>query len=242
MKIGYAVVASDDNPMYLDFWPIVSKLWKRLGITPVLLYFGNGKPSEEHGVVLRMLQREDLPLATCWARYWFAAHSENADETIIISDIDMLPFSRWYFVDQLEKFDDNEYVHLNPCIETYTRLPSCYHVAKGSRFKEMLELPDDFDESFRVLKSQNYNNENDYKATGHRQWCYDEFYASELLLKKDSVLMLKRDGGESGHRIDRTNWVYDENKMRAEGYYDSHSIRPYAENKQQIDKLIELLP
>lgn len=242
MKIDYAVVASDDNPMYLDFWPIVSKLWQRLGITPVLLYFGEGSPSEENGIVLRMTQREDLPLATCWSRYWFASHSKNVDETIIISDIDMLPFSHWYFVEQLEQFDDNEYVHLNPCIETYTRLPSCYHVAKGSRFKEMLELSDDFDESFRVLKSQNYNNDNDYKATGHRQWCYDEFYASELLLKKGSVLMLKRNGGESGHRIDRTNWVYDENKMRAEGYYDSHSIRPYAENKQQIDKLIELLP
>ena len=29
MKIDYVIVSSDDNPMYLDFWPIVSKIWKK---------------------------------------------------------------------------------------------------------------------------------------------------------------------------------------------------------------------
>lgn len=241
MKIDYAIMSSDDNPMYLDFWPVVSKLWHRLGITPILLYFGDTDlDSDEYGIVIKMPQREDLPLATCWARYWLP--SQRLADTFIITDIDMLPFSKWYFVDQLEQYDDNDYIHLNPCISTYSRLPSCYHVAKGSRFKQMLGLHDSFEESFNHLRKQYFENESDYKATGHRQWCYDEFYSSQLILEDGSAILLNRDGGQSGHRIDRTNWVYKEKLMRQEYYYDSHSLRPYVENKQEIDKLISLLP
>lgn len=240
MKIDYAIVASDDNPMYLDFWPVVAKLWKRLGITPVLLYFGDGHVSNEGGIVIPMPKVDDLPLATCWSRYWFCGQWPN--KTFIISDIDMLPFSKWYFVDQLEAYDENEYIHLNPCIETYTRLPSCYHVAKGIVFKNRLELHDDFIESFNHLKAQSFNNDNDYRATGHRQWCYDEFYASHMLTSKGYITEIKRDGGESGHRIDRTNWNYNPEDVINGYYYDSHSIRPYAENTHEINKLIKLLP
>ena len=55
MIVDYAVMASDDNELYLDFWLPVSKLWKeRIGVTPVLLYFGDGNPSDEYGIVIKM--------------------------------------------------------------------------------------------------------------------------------------------------------------------------------------------
>ena len=28
MKIDYVILGSNTNPYYLDFWPIVSKIWK----------------------------------------------------------------------------------------------------------------------------------------------------------------------------------------------------------------------
>ena len=31
-----ALVASDTNPMYIDFWPLVAKAWKKLGLQPTL--------------------------------------------------------------------------------------------------------------------------------------------------------------------------------------------------------------
>ncbi len=37
MKIKYAIMGSDMNPLYYDFWPIISKVWKEVfDITPVL--------------------------------------------------------------------------------------------------------------------------------------------------------------------------------------------------------------
>ena len=238
MIVDYAVMSSDDNELYLDFWLPVSKLWKeRIGVTPVLLYFGNGNPSTEYGIVIKMSAKENLPLATCWARYWWAG--QQKDKVTIISDIDMLPFSKWYLVEQVERFDNSKYIHINPCIETYSRLPSCYHIASGDTYKEALELHDNFDESLNHLLAQNYDNSTCYiKEVGNNKWCFDEYHATEKLLKFDRLVMINRIGGQSGHRIDRTDWNYDTAKLKAGYYYDSHSIRPYKQYKNEIDKLI----
>jgi hypothetical protein len=241
MTVDYAVMASDDNELYLDFWLPVSKLWKeRIGITPVLLYFGDGSPSEEYGIVIKMDKNvSNLPLATCWARYWWVG--QQGDKISIITDIDMLPFSKWYFNDQLKPFANDLYVQINPCIDTYSRLPSCYHVASGNTYKEALKLHDTFEVSYDNLRSKYYDNHTCYIRGGNNLWCYDEYHATELLLKFDRLVMRNRIGGQSGHRIDRTDWNYDIEKVKSGYYYDSHSIRPYKQHKEAIDKLINEL-
>lgn len=240
MKIDYAIMSSDDNPLYLDFWLPISKVWKeKFNITPVLLYFGNGKPSEEYGVVHYMgTNYNNIPLASCWARYWLPSQLFNA--TCIITDIDMIPLSTWYFKNQIEHYTDDYYLHLNPCIETYTRLPSCYHVAKGSVFKEVLELPDSFQESYDLLLNSYFDNSTCYIKGGNDKWCYDEYFATDKILKSkyEKIMLIKRSGGQSGHRIDRTDWNYDERLFNAGYFYDSHSLRPYSEFKHKIDKLL----
>jgi hypothetical protein len=242
MIVDYAVMASDDNELYLDFWLPVSKLWKeRIGITPVLLYFGDGSPSEEYGIVIKMDKNvSNLPLATCWARYWWVG--QQGDKVSIITDIDMLPFSKWYLSEQVARFDNDKYIHINPCIDTYSRLPSCYHIAAGYTYDKALQLHNNFKDSLDYVLSQKYDNSTCYiKGTGNDKWCYDEYHATELLLKFDNLVMVNRIGGQSGHRIDRTDWNYDIDKVKSGYYYDSHSIRPYKKFKSEIDTLISLL-
>jgi len=120
MKIDYAIISSDSNPMYLDFWPIVSKLWKqKFNIEPILIYIDEEKDkeiSEEYGTVLRLTPLENIPLyiQTLWSRYWLPSLYPN--KTCIISDIDMLPLSKEYFIDKIKEIPDDKYVHLNPCV------------------------------------------------------------------------------------------------------------------------------
>ena len=53
MKINKAIMSIDDNPLYADFWPVVSKVWYlRFGIEPVLIYFGKKELSESYGTVI----------------------------------------------------------------------------------------------------------------------------------------------------------------------------------------------
>ena len=239
MKIDYAVMSSDDNPLYLDFWDVVSKLWNKLNITPVLLYFGEGNPSEQYGKVVRMKSEINKPIVPCWARYWWAGQQD--EKVCIITDIDMLPLSEWYFKNQILRFSNDKYIHLNPCIDTYSRLPSCYHLAQGNTFKEFLELDNTFDESLKILLLKNYSNKECFiVGSGNEHWCYDEFYATEKIMQKNDVrfVAVPRIGGQSGHRIDRTDWKYDFDKLESGYYYDSHSLRPYSKFKKEIDKLL----
>lgn len=234
-------MSSDDNPMYLDFWPVVSKMWrKKIGVIPVLLYFGKDhqKIDTTYGHVINFDTPTKTPIATCWARYWFAA--QQCHKVCIISDIDMIPLSTQYFVRQIENYDaEKSYLHLNPCIETYGRLPSCYHVATGDNFHSHLEIGDvNFEDSLKKLLYFNFDNSNCFiKGEGDPHWCYDEFYATEVLKNKD-IIMLPREGGQSGRRIDRTDWNYDAGLLRNGYYYDSHSLRPYQQFKNEIDQLL----
>ena len=41
MNIDKVILASNENKDYLEFWPLVSEAWERIGVEPVLIYTGN---------------------------------------------------------------------------------------------------------------------------------------------------------------------------------------------------------
>jgi hypothetical protein len=233
MKIDYALISCDDSH-YLDFWPLVKKQWELLGIEPILIHIG--KPRYIQGHVVHLSPKNyNLPIATCFARYWYACKLE--DKVGIISDIDMIPLNYWYFNGQIKDIPNDMYIHINPCIETYTRLPSCYHIASGYTYQDALKIDSSFDKAYFNLIDRTYNNKECYIEASNMYWCYDEFYATEMLLQYPigKLKLLERKGGQSGHRLDRTHWEYNPNKV----YYDIHSLRPYKEHEKQILAIVE---
>jgi len=243
MKIQKVIHSSDDNPMYLDFWPIVSKVWKKFfNIEPVLLYFGNQNISNEFGTIIKIPKIDNIPIAiqTLWSRYWYPQN--EPETTFMISDIDMIPLSKWYFIENIKNINDDKYVHINPCIESYGMLPSCYHIAKGKIFKDKLHLQDNFKDSINTLLSF-FNGKSD---TNHPSldfgWFYDEKYAThQLLSDQNDLILLPRPQGQEGRRIDRSFWNYDSELLKQGYYYDSHSVRPYSLYKKHIDELCSIL-
>ena len=102
----------------------------------------NTEIDDTYGTVIKMEPVEGVPiyLQTLWVRYWLPY--TEPDTTWMISDIDMIPMSEYYFFDKIKDIPDDKYVHLNPCSQTYHDMyPSCYHVAKGSCFTDVLSLP-----------------------------------------------------------------------------------------------------
>jgi hypothetical protein len=245
MKIQKAIVSSDDNRFYLDFWPSVSKVWKqKFGITPVLLYISDSdfEPTTEFGEVVRYKPLEDFPLylQTLWVRYFHP--STEPETTWIISDIDMFPISKEYFIDRISKIDDEAYVHLDPSIEEYQKFPSCYHIAKGKKFIDILDLPDDWEMSMWRVASSKLGTDPGGHLSGKNEWFADEQYATNKILSKikmkKNIVFLEREGGRCGHRLDRINFFYTKKDLEDGYYYDCHSIRPYHQYKKEIDKLV----
>ena len=240
MKIDYAIMAVDDNPLYSDFWEPVSKCWRSMGITPILFYFGNKKSFSDEDYVIRQSFVDGIPhaLQTLFIRY-YGPKLLDKDKVSIISDIDMLPLSEYYFIEQISGITDDKHVHLNPCMSTYGRVPSCYHVAKNSTFVKTFELDRflSFKESLEYCLT--------FQEQGHTTgWFADENFATKMFEKNpDNIVLVPRKGGQNGHRIDRASndhWAlaWDEDLISEQHYYDCHSIRPYQRHKGAIDLIV----
>jgi hypothetical protein len=244
MKIKKAIMSSDDNPLYLDFWPIVSKLWKlKFNIEPVLLYFGKSIENIDttYGTVIQMQTLDNIPVSTqaqC-SRLWYAG--QCGDEVVVTADIDMLPLSPKYFIDFIKDIDDNKYVNMNS-YNNGTYFPMCYNVSKSSKIKEVLDIDEDFSVFMNKLISHSVGKS--LSANNSETWFLDESYTNKMVNDykakfPEDVIPLSRPNGVNGYRIDRPKWGYDIELVHEDYYYDSHSVRPYNNNKETVDALVK---
>jgi hypothetical protein len=256
MKIDKVIMSCDDKRYYLDFWNLVSKVWKKkFNIHPVLILFGNKKEldvSEEFGTVIEFETKKDIPphIQAQWARYWYP--QTEPDTTWLISDIDMFPISRLYFIDSIKDIREDAFINLN-ANEDY--FPACYNGGKGSTFKEVLELPDSWDESINEInvrsKEITYHHTPEAFSFFHPEvprmenWGIDESFSCEKIKKfsdKSRIIRTSRPGGFCARRLDRAYWQLEEYKVLTEWYNDCHSIRPYnSVYKPEIDRLVNML-
>jgi len=243
------IMSCNENPYYLDFWPLVSKVWKeRIGITPVLVFVGDDKQEidETFGEVVKINPIEGVPIHTQaqFARLWYPI--KEPDTLWVTSDIDMFPVSKSYWKENTLP-GDFDWKNLNTNLQNY--FPCCYNIATGKNFKEVLSVNDDFGEFLEYVMSN-------FKGTlsitpvpnGElcEQWDLDEIYSSEMVCrwrdKHGRVEQPLRPGGyHSGRRIDRAGWHYEQEGIRVDYYIDCHSLRPYHDHKNTIDELMEHL-
>jgi hypothetical protein len=132
MKIEVVIHSSNSNPMYLDFWPLVSKVWNiRFGLRPLLIYIDENHSipiDTTYGDVIKMKPVPDVPvyLQCLWVRYWIP--TQYPEKVCMISDIDMFPISKSYFTETIKSVSDDKYVHLHTCPDY---LPAAIILPKG---------------------------------------------------------------------------------------------------------------
>lgn len=246
MKPDLVIHSSDANPFYLDFWPLVSKVWRlRFGIEPVLVFIGDESVplDETYGRVIRLRPLPDVPvyLQCQWVRFWIP--SQFPDKVCLLSDIDMFPVSRSYFVDQLASIPDSKYVHLNA---NHPFIPVCYHVARGDTFKEVLGLEAQWEDSIRALYAKQLGHDcyaqdpSNPILKDKPQWGADEEATTQTLRaypdRSRFVCPPRRHD-----RLDRSAWRWTPQQIRDDRFADAHSIRPYSAYRREIDALVEVL-
>ena len=251
MKAQKVIHGSTCHPFYLDFWPIVSKIWKvKFDIHPVLVLIQDDPSvtaSEEYGTVIYQKPIEGVPLniqAQC-CRYFFPRTEPNT--TWMTSDIDMLPISKSYFIDNIASIPDDKFINLNA--HTIAANPACYNVAKGNTFIEVLKLADTFEDFLKQTewwrRGEQHRPDQNLVCSN---WCTDEQYSNEMIrtyydtVDNTKFINPTRPGGYCARRVDRIAWNnWRPEQVIDEYLLDAHSIRPYADNKQQIDRLVRLI-
>ena len=232
MKIDYSIVGSNLDPMYLDFWPVISKVWKTVfNITPVLGLITDETEEiieDEFGIVIKLNPVDGYPqsLLSQLIRLYLPKYLNG---NCIISDIDMIPLSKKYFIDDLKKFNDNDFIIMSshhPQTINSNQYPMCYVVGNDKVFKEMFSLNDSWVDFIRKIPDNGW-----YTDQLH---LYNSIHSNHQF----NYEFPQRNGDFINDRIDRSNWSYDINKLKNDGYVDCHSVRPYSSFKHQIDGLI----
>ena len=241
------IMSCDDNPYYLEFWPLVAKVWReRIGYEPVLVHVGETQVSDEHGQVVSIKPDENYQIHTQaqLARLWYPQF--EPDTLWITSDIDMFPISKSYWTESVN--DEYDWCNLNTNLKNY--FPICYNIATGKNFKTILDTEESFSDFMEDVTSS-FNEETKHTPENldgepMESWGLDEQFISMVVSSyRDSggkVGQPKRpDGFYNGRRLDRVKWNLEIDKVTNDWYIDCHSLRPYDKHREEIDKLLDLL-
>lgn len=228
MKIDYVVIASDDNPLYKDFYPIVAKKWFELGFKTYYINITDEESIIEHkwGIIHKM-----KPLSFVSTGFQsqvvrlYASKLVNA--VLMMSDIDMLPINKEYYLSHVDELtDDNVLIYSGQPYVDVPYYPMCYVVSNSNNFIKYLDIGNmDFEQYCRYLL-------NNYKQA----WNTDENFMYDKFQKHTDKLIIKK--RDFKRRIDRSYWSYDKELIEKGFYIDSHMIRPYSQYSEKINKLI----
>lgn len=238
MKIDRVIVSSDENEIYLPFWPLIAKAWKDMGIQPTLALIAHkgAKVDTSIGDVIYFEPIQGIPTSffAQVIRLLLPIYFEN--DICLLSDIDMLPLNKAYFVDSIKKYSDDCFVTFRDQASDFyiknNMFPMCYNVAKGSVFQEV----------FKISDPQTIPRRIKYWYRARHGWYTDEIMLGKYLNSWEAKqFRLIKLGHKVKRRIDRGRWEYNETLLK-EGYYiDSHLLRPYSQYRSEIDHLAHLM-
>jgi len=224
------IFSSDRNPDYCQFAPIVTEFWNHIGFDTFYGLVG----SEEFPKIPNVKSSLQSQILRLYATKLFP------DRVVLVTDIDMLPLNKDYFLsrlptshDQFSIYSSDAYLNDEfPIVGN--RYPICYLAAYGKTFSSVvLEDENETWENFvNRLNSLNFG------------WNTDELYVSEKInLSQYEKLYYTRGfldplkpgldkPGQIIGRLDKNYWC-----VESIEYVDAHCPRPYSTYKDSIDKL-----
>jgi len=234
MIIDYVVISADDNPMYLDFYPIVAKRWNEIGIKVIMLHLSSEDSEEvnEYGIYRKIKKNDNISsgLQSQVARLY--ASVLYPEYNLLMSDIDMLPVNKDYFIDGASDINlDEIFIYSGQPYSDVPFFPMCYILARGLVLSEALGIKSMTFNTYIELLMNKYNN----------AWNTDENFMYDQIIKWSGFsqkVIIAKDRNFS-RRIDRGNWYYQLDKLKNGYYIDSHLLRPYSQNREKIDTLIK---
>ena len=238
MRIDNVIMSVNDHPNYQRLWPLLSAVWKtRFNIEPILFWtsdsFDFPHPSK-YGKIIRvpLIKNVDEVKQAQLARMWGCTEITGVN---MISDMDMFPVSKWYFIDQLEKYSRSSFIHMD-LVENESRLSNklsmCYNIGSMETYIEIFTRSNFNDFVNRVLP-----------IYSPQRWDGDELFLYECVKKHDKeIVFLPR--WEWRHCFAHHLWneLIQPEEIEFDRYYDLH-ILPiqevgYNTLKQVVENLL----
>ncbi len=241
MKLGAVLVSSDANPLYIDFFPLVHEVWARLvGLRCVLALVADDVPPALAGL------REDIirfpPIAgvsdglQAQCIRLLAPQLIGGPGAVLVSDIDMLPMNRHYYLDSVAQVPDTSFVvyRSNALALHPDQIAMCYNAAApatwarltGHRVGTTAEAQDAVKQWVAGVG---------YDGTPeHPGWATDQVLLRRFVDSAGDLEVVKLTDRQTGfRRLDRSDMQGRPNALqmtlaRRHEYSDYHMLRPMA--------------
>jgi len=237
LELKRVILSTNNNPDYIEFWPIVTPLWEARGLRPTLALIATEDVQIDTslGDVIRFDPIPGIPESLQAQVIRLLLPILFPDEGCIISDIDMLPISYTYFKEGATHCPDTDFlVYRNRAAgyENGGRYPMCYLAAKGRVFGSIFGISkrDQIPGVIRQLADEQYG------------WNTDEIvvyaYAKKWEEKGGKIFTLNH---RAKGRLDRGKWKGNFEKVEVLKYIDCHAPRPYSAYQTSIDQLLAVM-
>lgn len=232
LTVERVILATDSNPQFIEFWPLVAKAWTKMGIKPTLALIAetNVPIDTSVGDVIRFSPIPGVSTAMQAQTIRLLLPAYYPNDVCLVSDIDMYPLDKQYFINSAKNAPDNAFVIFKDKEYPTTMLqyPMCYLAAKGSIFKELFAVHT-LDEIPSIIQSWSRLN---------LGWSTDELVLYQYVQRwiKQGRCCIKL-GHKVERRLDRGDWENGIKKLGTIRYIDSHMPRPYSKYKKSIDKM-----
>lgn len=234
MKIEKVILSSNDNPDYIQFWPIVSEAWNSLGVEPILIYTGEKKLKLNGNVIKFNPKNMDSAFVAQNIRILYPALLK--DKNVIVSDIDNLPLSKNYFLDSTLDYPDNSFIIYRPDACPPNMISMMWNAANSNTWKEIFKIENEKQIYFklRLWYSKKYTIQG-------KAWYTDQIklrkYINKFTTKKNNkqrIIQLSDD--QLGfNRFNRNKLLKHLEDMRnGVKFTDFHMPRPFEDYEETI--------
>ena len=239
MKIDTVILSSNDNPNYIQFWPIVSEAWSLMGVEPILIYTGEQKLNLKGNVINFFSKNIDSSFVAQNIRILYPSLLDG--NTCLVSDIDNLPLSKKYFVDSVLSFNDDSFIIYRPDACPPNMISMMWNAASSSTWKEIFNIDSekDLEKNLKKWYTKKY-------AIEGTAWYTDQIKLRKYVnkfSKKNKSRIVELDDTELGffrfnrNRLEKHFNMIQENPNLE--FTDFHMPRPFNEYEELINKVFE---
>ena len=239
MKIDTVILSSNDNPNYIQFWPIVSEAWSLMGVEPILIYTGEQKLNLKGNVINFFSKNIDSSFVAQNIRILYPSLLDG--NTCLVSDIDNLPLSKKYFVDSVLSFNDDSFIIYRPDACPPNMISMMWNAASSSTWKEIFNI--DSEKNLEKNLKKWYTKKYAIEGTA---WYTDQIKLRKYVnkfSKKNKSRIVELDDTELGFFRFNRNRLEKHFKMIQENpnleFTDFHMPRPFNEYEELINKVFD---
>jgi hypothetical protein len=247
MKVGTILTACDLNPLYSEFIPNFIKAWNVLfpdaDVFIVLIADeipDSLKPYSKNLRLFKPIPNMHTAFQAQCIRLLYPGQIER-NEGVLITDMDMLPMNRSYYVDSIKDISDDTFVtYRDVCLPT--EIAMCYNIAIPKVWRDVFG-----NNSTETLLQSWYDGSNYDGRHGGHGWGTDQQILLKMFNNWNGPKVTLNDKLTKYNRLDRIHpWIFSDHAQLSKSiqdgiYSDYHCLRPYSQYNEINDFVVSCL-